>query len=267
MVGLGFKIGAVPMQVWIPDVYQGAPTPTTAFLSVGSKAAGFILLHPFPRSLPRQRGSPAARCSPCCSSSPSPPCSSATSPPSRRPTSSACSPTPPSPTPASCSSRSPPGHRRPRSPPRLRRGRLLLPRHLPLMTLGVFFVLAQVRIQRDGEDDRRLQRPRANQPGPRARAHHPAGRPRRRAAHRRIHRQVLRLLARRRGRLWWGVGVAFIAAAAGFYYYLKVVRAMWWHARRRRTAHPAAITQVCIATCAIATLVLGIWPQPILWLL
>ncbi|MEI7910966.1 MAG: NADH-quinone oxidoreductase subunit N, partial [Verrucomicrobiota bacterium] len=44
MVGLGFKIGAVPMQAWIPDVYQGAPTPTTAFLSVGSKAAGFILM-------------------------------------------------------------------------------------------------------------------------------------------------------------------------------------------------------------------------------
>ena len=40
MVGLGFKVGAVPMQIWIPDVYQGAPIPTTAFLSVGSKAAG-----------------------------------------------------------------------------------------------------------------------------------------------------------------------------------------------------------------------------------
>src|SRR5690606_24353272 len=51
LIALGFKIGAVPMQVWIPDVYQGAPTPTTAFLSVGSKAAGFILtirfLEPF----------------------------------------------------------------------------------------------------------------------------------------------------------------------------------------------------------------------------
>ena len=44
LVALGFKVGAVPMQMWIPDVYQGAPTPTTAFLSVGSKAAGFILL-------------------------------------------------------------------------------------------------------------------------------------------------------------------------------------------------------------------------------
>jgi NADH-quinone oxidoreductase subunit N len=44
MVGLGFKITAVPLQVWAPDVYQGAPTPTTAFLAIGSKAAGFILL-------------------------------------------------------------------------------------------------------------------------------------------------------------------------------------------------------------------------------
>ena len=44
LVGLGFKVGAVPFQIWIPDVYQGAPTPITAFLSVGSKAAGFIVL-------------------------------------------------------------------------------------------------------------------------------------------------------------------------------------------------------------------------------
>jgi NADH-quinone oxidoreductase subunit N len=44
LVGLGFKIAAVPFQVWVPDVYQGAPTPVTAFLSVGSKAAGFVVL-------------------------------------------------------------------------------------------------------------------------------------------------------------------------------------------------------------------------------
>jgi NADH-quinone oxidoreductase subunit N len=42
--GLAFKIAAFPMQVWAPDVYQGAPAPTTAFLAVGSKAAGFVLL-------------------------------------------------------------------------------------------------------------------------------------------------------------------------------------------------------------------------------
>lgn len=44
LVGLGFKIAAFPLQMWTPDVYQGAPTPTTAFLAVGSKAAGFVLL-------------------------------------------------------------------------------------------------------------------------------------------------------------------------------------------------------------------------------
>jgi len=42
--GVAFKIGAFPFQIWVPDVYQGAPTPVTAFLAVGSKAAGFIIL-------------------------------------------------------------------------------------------------------------------------------------------------------------------------------------------------------------------------------
>jgi NADH-quinone oxidoreductase subunit N len=44
LVGLGFKIAAAPFQFWVPDVYQGAPTPITAFLSVGSKSVGFIVL-------------------------------------------------------------------------------------------------------------------------------------------------------------------------------------------------------------------------------
>ncbi len=44
MVGLGFKLAAFPFQIWAPDVYQGSPSPTTAFLAVGSKAAGFVLL-------------------------------------------------------------------------------------------------------------------------------------------------------------------------------------------------------------------------------
>lgn len=44
LVGLGFKIASFPVQMWAPDVYQGSPTPTTAFLAVGSKAAGFALL-------------------------------------------------------------------------------------------------------------------------------------------------------------------------------------------------------------------------------
>jgi NADH-quinone oxidoreductase subunit N len=44
LAGIAFKIGAVPFQIWIPDVYQGAPTPVTAFLAVASKAAGFAVL-------------------------------------------------------------------------------------------------------------------------------------------------------------------------------------------------------------------------------
>jgi NADH-quinone oxidoreductase subunit N len=44
LAGVAFKIGVVPFQIWIPDVYQGAPTPVTAFLAVGSKAAGFGVL-------------------------------------------------------------------------------------------------------------------------------------------------------------------------------------------------------------------------------
>lgn len=44
VTGIAFKIGAFPFQIWIPDVYQGAPTPVTALLAVSSKAAGVILL-------------------------------------------------------------------------------------------------------------------------------------------------------------------------------------------------------------------------------
>lgn len=46
LAGVAFKIGAVPFQIWIPDVYQGAPTPVTAFLAVASKTAGFAVLLP-----------------------------------------------------------------------------------------------------------------------------------------------------------------------------------------------------------------------------
>ena len=44
VAGICFKIAAVPFQIWVPDVYQGAPTPVTAYLAVASKAAGFIVL-------------------------------------------------------------------------------------------------------------------------------------------------------------------------------------------------------------------------------
>ncbi|MBI4321107.1 MAG: NADH-quinone oxidoreductase subunit N [Chloroflexi bacterium] len=44
VAGFGFKIATVPFHMWVPDVYEGAPTPITAFLSVGSKAAGFAVI-------------------------------------------------------------------------------------------------------------------------------------------------------------------------------------------------------------------------------
>ena len=44
IAGFGFKITAVPFQMWAPDVYEGSPTPVTAFLSVASKAAGFAII-------------------------------------------------------------------------------------------------------------------------------------------------------------------------------------------------------------------------------
>ncbi|ADJ26143.1 proton-translocating NADH-quinone oxidoreductase, chain N [Dehalogenimonas lykanthroporepellens BL-DC-9] len=44
IAGLGFKIAAVPFQFWVPDVYEGAPTPVTMYLSIASKAAGFAII-------------------------------------------------------------------------------------------------------------------------------------------------------------------------------------------------------------------------------
>src|SRR5579859_1564763 len=44
IVGLGFKVAAAPLHLWAPDVYQGAPTPSAAFIASGSKVAGFFVL-------------------------------------------------------------------------------------------------------------------------------------------------------------------------------------------------------------------------------
>lgn len=53
LVGLGFKVAAVPFHMWTPDVYQGAPTSVTSFMSVGAKAGGFAaLLRIFISALP-----------------------------------------------------------------------------------------------------------------------------------------------------------------------------------------------------------------------
>jgi NADH-quinone oxidoreductase subunit N len=61
LAGFGYKIASVPFHMWCPDVYEGAPTAVTAFLSVGPKAAGFALLMRFCAGvLPAQVGGAAA---------------------------------------------------------------------------------------------------------------------------------------------------------------------------------------------------------------
>ncbi len=266
LVGLGFKMGAVPMQVWIPDVYQGAPTPTTAFLSVGSKAAGFILtirfLEPFLAAevtrgpvitillilacatllfgnlaaIPQTNFKRLLAYSSIAHAGFLLLALAAWSPETATSAGSA------------------------------KVVSFYLATYL-LMTLGVFFVLAQIRIQRDGENISDFNGLGKTNP--------------------QLALALTVLLAALAGvpltagffgkffvfslavdaQLWWGIGIAFIAAAAGFYYYFNVIRAIWWAAPA--TEKPIIlppISKVCIATLTFATLVLGFWPQPI-WLL
>ena len=267
MVGLGFKIGAVPMQVWIPDVYQGAPTPTTAFLSVGSKAAGFILmirfLEPFfANDLTR---GPVMKLLIILAIATLLFGNLAAIPQTNFKRLLAYSSIAhagflllalaagASETAGSLSS--------------VQVVSFYLATYL-IMTLGVFFVLSQVRIQRDGENI-----PDFNGLG----KTNPllalaltillaalAGVPLTAGF---IGKFFVFSLAVDAG-LWAGVGVAFIAAAAGFYYYFNVVRAMWWAEPGDRAAVTLPlISKACVALLTIATLVFGIWPQPILTLL
>ncbi|MBX3013429.1 MAG: NADH-quinone oxidoreductase subunit N [Caldilineaceae bacterium] len=58
IVGFGFKVSLVPFHMWTPDVYQGAPTPVTAFMSVGTKAAAFAaFIRVFLSALPTEQAS------------------------------------------------------------------------------------------------------------------------------------------------------------------------------------------------------------------
>ncbi|TAE76284.1 MAG: NADH-quinone oxidoreductase subunit N [Verrucomicrobia bacterium] len=269
LIALGFKVGAVPMQAWIPDVYQGAPTPTTAFLSVGSKAAGFILLIRFLNPL-LQAGSPVA--------------------------------------PQVLSmlgliagatlifgnlaaigqsnfkrllAYSSIAHAgflilalavwKPANESGLGSVQTVsfyLATYL-LMTLASFFVVAQVRIQDGSEEIAALNGLSKRNP---------------------ILATALTLIMAAlagvpltagfmgkffvfslavEAKLWWGLALAVVGAAAGFYYYFKVIRAIWWEAPAA-SATPISLPPVTRGSLVILTLaivVLGVWPQPILWLL
>ena len=72
LVGLGFKVAAVPFHVWTPDVYQGSPTPVTAFMASVGKAAAFAALLRVLVSRCRSTATTGGRssgCSRCCRSS------------------------------------------------------------------------------------------------------------------------------------------------------------------------------------------------------
>ena len=256
------------MQIWIPDVYQGAATPTTAFLSVGSKAAGFILLlhvlepllaHDSPvrdavlaillimavatllvgnlAAIPQTNFKRLL----------------------------------------AYSSIAHAGFLllaiaawKQKSESTLDSDEVVgfyLATYL-VMTLGAFFCLAVVRMARGGEDisafDGLAKRNPTLAISLTILMSALAGVPLTAGFLGKFF--VFQLAVEQQ--LWWGVGVAFIAAAAGFYYYLKVVRAIWWYLPGDdEPLHMPPVSQITITTCATATVILGIFPQPILWLL
>ena len=257
------------MQAWIPDVYQGAPTPTTAFLSVGSKAAGFILLIRFLDPL-LQPGSPVAAqvtlmlaimagatllfgnlaaigqsnfkrllaYSSIAHAGFLILALAAWKPASESDLGSAQSVS------------------------------FYLATYL-LMTLASFFILAQVRIQDGSEEINAFNGLGKRNPtlaiGMTLIMAALAGVPLTAGF---VGKAFVFMLAVDAG-LWWGVALAAIGAAAGFYYYFKIIRAIWWEAPADG-AKPLVlpqITRTCVVAMTVATLVLGVWPQPILWLL
>jgi len=267
IVSLGFKIGAVPMQVWIPDVYQGAPTPVTAFLSVGSKAAGFILtirfLEPFLASKITHGPIMTLLLILACATLLFGNLAAISQSNFKRLLAyssiahagflilalAAWSPETPT------------------SEGSVKVVSFYLATYL-FMTFGVFFILSQVRIQRDGENISDFNGLGKTNPSLAIALtvllSALAGVPLTAGF---IGKFLVFALAVQAG-LWWGVGIAFIAAAAGFYYYFKVVRAIWWTspADDAKSIVLPCISKWCIALLTVAVVVIGFWPQPI-WLL
>ncbi|MCW1914158.1 NADH-quinone oxidoreductase subunit N [Luteolibacter sp. GHJ8] len=269
LIAMGFKIGAVPMQVWIPDVYQGAPTPTTAFLSVGSKAAGFILLIRFLTPL-MEAGSPIASKIVLMLA-------------------------------IMAGATLLFGNLAAISQTNFKRllayssiahaGFLVLalaawkgvsPEGLGsvetvsfylatylLMTLASFFVLAQVRIQNGSEQIDAFNGLGKRNPtlalGLTIIMAALAGVPLTAGFIGKFFVFTLAVEAK----LWWAVILAFVGAAAGFYYYFKIIRAIWWEtpAEDSKPLVLPQITRYCVVGLTLAVIVLGVWPQPVLWLL
>jgi len=260
IIALGFKIGAAPMQLWIPDVYQGAPTPITAYMSVASKAAGFIvmwkILSPFLAAtapthtqinlvLMVMAGATLIY--------------------------------------GNLAAIKQNNFKRLLAYSSIAHAGFLiigiatlditavsfyLGTYL-LMTFAAFFVLALVRSEEDSDSIDAFDG--LGQRNPLL------------AAALTIAMAALAgipLTAGFWGKFlifkaaigantsWWLLTIAFISVAAGFYYYLKVVKAMYWNAPRNEKPIPLpVITKTVLIVLTAAIIILGIYPQPIMDLL
>lgn len=269
LVALGFKIGAVPMQMWIPDVYQGAPTPTTAFLSVGSKAAGFVLLirflDPFLGPESPIRGQVLGLLLVVAAATLLFGNLAALGQTNFKRLLAYSSIANAGFMVLALAAWAEPGKTDPGS---LGTVGFYLATYL-LMTLAAFFVLGLIRVSDGSEEIDAFDGLGKRSPAlagamtvimaALAGVTLTAGF---------IGKFFVFSLAVREG-LWWGVGVAFVGAAAGFYYYFKLIRAMWWNEAPRDAAELELpqISRISIFTLTSAVVLLGVWPQPILWLM
>lgn len=259
LIALGFKIGAAPMQLWIPDVYQGAPTPITAYLSVASKAAGFLVLMliigPFISY-------------------------SATSQPVIAILSIMAGATLLY---GNLAALKQDNFKRLLAYSSIAHAGFLLMGVASgnftsvsfylgtylLMTFAAFFILALVRDQENSDNIDAFDGLAKRNPLLAATLTITmaalAGIPLTAGFWGKF---FIFAAAIQTGSSWWLLAIAFISVAAGFYYYLKVVKAMYWNAARsEKSIHVPMITKSVLAVLTLAILVFGIWPQPIFDLL
>lgn len=262
LIALGFKVGAVPMQLWIPDVYQGAPTPITAYLSVASKAAGFIVLitiiEPFLNSETALGTSVISILAIMAGATLL--------------------------------------YGNLAAIPQTNFKRLLAYSSIAhagfllmgiasgaflevsfylgtylLMTFAAFFILALVRSEEESDEISAFDGLASRNPmlalALTIAMAALAGIPLTAGFWGKFFMFQSALVA---GLSWWLIGIAFVGVAAGFYYYLKVVRAMYWHSPKNDAAGPLpvpAITKLVLILLTALILVLGIYPQPVMDLL